>query len=135
MKPTCFHHFNINNMFFSLLYDSFKITISIHFVWHIRMEPACSRGYDNHLIVLSHWNITPQAHSFDILILLSHMFSSIYINKRELQLPISNLWFCLTRRGIKPRTSSSQNICFVNVYEINVSQTWNKVETALLGNN
>ena len=28
--------------------------------------PACNRGYDNHFIVLSHWNITPQAQSCDI---------------------------------------------------------------------
>ena len=33
---------------------------------HIRTVPACNRGYDNHFIVLSHWNITPQAQSYDI---------------------------------------------------------------------
>ena len=33
---------------------------------HIRMVPACSRGYDNHIMVLPQWDITVQVHLFDI---------------------------------------------------------------------
>ena len=33
---------------------------------HIRVKPACHRVYDNHFMVLSHWNITPQAQLYDI---------------------------------------------------------------------
>ena len=28
-----------------------------------RMVPACNRRYNNHFIVMSHWNITPSRHS------------------------------------------------------------------------
>ena len=34
---------------------------------HIRTVPACNRRYDNRHIVLSYWNITLQAQSYDIL--------------------------------------------------------------------
>ena len=37
-----------------------------HISGHIKTAPACNRGYDNHFIELSHWNITPQAQSYDI---------------------------------------------------------------------
>ena len=34
---------------------------------HSRTMPACKRGFDNHFIVLSHWNITPQARHIRII--------------------------------------------------------------------
>ena len=37
-----------------------------HMPSHSRTVPACNRGFDNHNIVMYHWNITPQAHSYDI---------------------------------------------------------------------
>ena len=80
---------------------------------HIRTMPACNIGYAFHFIVLSHWNITPQALSCDIspghIILATgqNVFSlnyPLYIERltREFQLPICNFW--LHSAGIEPPT-------------------------------
>ena len=68
-----------------------------HISGHIRILPACNRGYDNHFIVLSYWNITPQVQSYDIRNRLTSfaLNYSLYVEclTREIQLPIWNLWF------------------------------------------
>ena len=75
-----------------------------HISGHVKTAPACNSGYDNHFIVLSHWNITPQAQSYDIppghisLATDQSVFAltyPLYVERltRELQLSIWNLWF------------------------------------------
>ena len=41
--------------------DIRNVTLLIHRSYQDRTVPACNKGYDNHFIVLSHWDITPQA--------------------------------------------------------------------------
>ena len=79
---------------------------------------AYNRGYDNHLIVMSHYNITPQVQSYDIppghIILptgqpVFALNYPLYVEclTRKLQLPIWNIW--LDSAGNRTRVSQTRS--------------------------
>ena len=60
-KTKCYYDFVVVDCFgFNVPFNTFQV--------HIRMIPVCNKGYDNHFIVLSHWNIIPQTQSYDIIL-------------------------------------------------------------------
>ena len=98
---------------------------------HIRMVPACNRECDNHFIVLSHWNITPQAQSM-ISRTVTLFWQRVNQFLRWTTLSMSSIWqgsfnyqleiFGLTLPGIEPGTSQIQSKCagHMNTIMLNV---------------
>ena len=85
-----------------------------HISGHIRTLCACSRGYDDHFIVLSHWHITPHGkHSRSNyyengqLVFVLFDWTPLHLIK-ELQLPIWNLWFDSAGKRTPPFQTRSE---------------------------